>query len=110
MPLNRTTTTIHEPDPALEQRALTELVEAVVASGNAGLIAGKLVIRAHQAVAEDDRPFGHRLGDLAREILNAARRKDRRRAAFLSGITVAPFPEREVGVSMDDVLRSMGSE
>jgi hypothetical protein len=110
MPLNRNTTTIHEPDPALEQSALTELVEAVAASGNAGLIAGKLVIRAHQALAEDEPPLAHRLEDLSREILNAAARKNHRRRSFLSAITVAPFPEREVGVSMDDILRSTGSE
>jgi hypothetical protein len=108
MILNRKSMTIHAPDAALEQRALTELVEAVVASGNAGLVSSKLIIRAHQALAEDDRPFGHRLGDLAREILNAARRRDRQRTASVPVFRIAPAPKGEI--AMDDLERMMGRE
>jgi hypothetical protein len=108
MILNRKSMTIHAPDPALEQRAMTELVEAVAAAGDAGRIAGQLIVRAHQALAEDESVLAHRLGDLGREILNAARRRDRQRTASVPVFRIAPAPRGEI--AMDDLERMMGRE
>jgi predicted transcriptional regulator len=104
---NRTRMTIHAPDPALEQRAMTELVEAVAHVSRAGQVASQMVIRANEALVADDSPLAHRLQDLAREILNAARRKDRERMTSPRPFKIVAEGE---GVAALDLARAMGSE